>query len=412
MALRDRVKELRRVKASDLVPHPENWREHTPGQRQALQTVLDEVGFAGALLAREDESGTLHLIDGHERTEIAGAEEVPVLILDVTEEEAKVLLATYDPIGEMAQRNGQKLRELVESTTTNKQATRDLLDRLARPKGPRKRQVDIDSLPDRAPKAITKPGDVWQLGEHRLVCADCFDVEPLARMMGEDKAAMVLTDPPYAIYGSSTGVSSDIADDGMVIPFFEQMFGVLGDHCNWFAHIYVHCDWRSWSAIWQAARRAQITPKNCIVWDKQSAGLGSSYANTHEFVGMFAKLPPEAAVMTVTRVGQRQVHRPNLIHEAQGAEPDWIRDIVAADRVRGEAREHNAAKPVGLLMEFLQNSSDPGDVVLDLFGGSGSTLMAAEETGRRARLVEKLPRWCDVIVARWERVTGGKAERL
>lgn len=393
MSIRDRVKDFRRVRAGDLVAHPQNYREHPPAQRAALQAVLEEVGFAGAVLAREDDKGRLILIDGHLRVDLHTDEEIPVLVLDVDENEAGVLLATFDPMGAMAERNTAKMRKLVEGLKVKGDDTRALLERLSRPTGPRKRQVDLDSLPDAPAVPTTQPGDVWTLGEHRLVCGNCFDAPTLAALLEGEKVPMVLTDPPYAIYG----VASDIADDGMVVPFFESMFRAIQDHAEWFAHAYVHCDWRSWAAIWEAAKRAQMTPKNCIVWDKQSAGLGSSYANTHEFVGLFAKLPPEAAVMTVKRVGQRQVHRPNLIR---------------ADRVRGDDREHNAAKPVSLLSEFIQNSSDPGDVVLDMFAGSGSTLMAADDLDRRGRLVEKSPKWCDVIVARWERVTEGKAERI
>ena len=113
MKIRDRIKELRRVKASELHPNPKNWRTHPKQQLDALRGVLDEVGFAGAELARELPDGSLQLIDGHARAEIAGDAEIPVLILDVTESEADKILATFDPLGAMAGVDSEKLEELL-----------------------------------------------------------------------------------------------------------------------------------------------------------------------------------------------------------------------------------------------------------------------------------------------------------
>lgn len=112
---RDRIKELRRVPASELRANPKNWRKHPETQRKAMQTILDRVGYADALLAREDDDGTLLLIDGHLRTDISGEEEVPVLILDVDEQEADLLLASFDPIGNMADADEYSLDQLIQS---------------------------------------------------------------------------------------------------------------------------------------------------------------------------------------------------------------------------------------------------------------------------------------------------------
>lgn len=112
---RDRIQELRRVPASELRANPKNWRKHPETQRQAMQTILDRVGYADALLARVDEDGELVLIDGHLRTDISGDEEVPVLILDVDEQEADLLLATFDPIGNMADADEFSLDQLIQN---------------------------------------------------------------------------------------------------------------------------------------------------------------------------------------------------------------------------------------------------------------------------------------------------------
>ena len=129
--MRDRVKELRRVPASALRPNPRNWRTHPPEQQAALRGVLDEVGFAGALLARELADGSLELVDGHLRTEAAPDALLPVLVLDVTEEEAAKLLATHDPLGAMAGIDREKLTELLEGIEFESPDLGALFDRLA-----------------------------------------------------------------------------------------------------------------------------------------------------------------------------------------------------------------------------------------------------------------------------------------
>lgn len=127
--VRDRVKELRRVRAGDLRPHPRNWRGHGERQRSALEEVLNAVGFAGALLAREMESGELELIDGHLRAETTPETEVPVLVLDVTAEEGELILATHDPLGALAERNDAAAESLAGSLAERNAALAELLRR-------------------------------------------------------------------------------------------------------------------------------------------------------------------------------------------------------------------------------------------------------------------------------------------
>ena len=131
MKIRDRIKELRRIKASELHPNPKNWRTHPQSQMDAIRGVLAEVGFAGAELARELPDGSLQLIDGHARAEIAGDAEVPVLVLDVSESEADKILATFDPLGAMAEANAIALDELLRNVDTGNQALADMLTKLA-----------------------------------------------------------------------------------------------------------------------------------------------------------------------------------------------------------------------------------------------------------------------------------------
>jgi hypothetical protein len=130
MHIRDRIKEFRRVKAGTLRPHPRNWRTHPPAQRDALRGVLAEVGYADALLVRQLPDGALQLIDGHLRAEITPDMEVPVLVLDLTEEEAVKLLALLDPLAGMAQPDREMLAELADEIETDNDAVRSLLDQL------------------------------------------------------------------------------------------------------------------------------------------------------------------------------------------------------------------------------------------------------------------------------------------
>lgn len=129
MKIKDRIRELRRVKASDILPHPRNWRKHPTAQLDALKGVLDEVGWADALLVRETPEG-LQLIDGHARTEVAPDAEVPVLVLDVSEEEAEKILATHDPLAQMAEANQDILDELLDDISTGSEALQEMLEGL------------------------------------------------------------------------------------------------------------------------------------------------------------------------------------------------------------------------------------------------------------------------------------------
>lgn len=249
--------------------------------------------------------------------------------------------------------------------------------------------ADEEELPPPpVPKlANSKEGTLYELGPHRLYVADAFEQATFDALdLGKHKADLVVTDPPYAIYGSSSGVSVDVADDSMVRPFFLEVLRLCKTATREFAHIYVFCDWRSWASWWEMAKRVQTQVKNCIVWDKGSSGLGNNYANTHEFVCFLSNLRAAKALGQPGRTGQRPVLKPNLIR---------------ADRASGDDRHHNAAKPASILAQLIENSSEPGELVADFFGGSGSTLLACERLGRRCVMVEKDTKWADVIRQRY-----------
>ena len=176
MQIRDRIRELRRVPASELRPNPRNWRTHPESQANALRGVLSEVGIAGAVLARECEDGSLMLIDGHLRVDtLGGGADVPTLILDVTEAEADYLLATYDPLTDMAEIDQAALEAVLRNVQTASQAVADMLTALAEEGGileDAAPEIVEDEVPEPPVVPITKPGDLWLLGKV-VTCPKC-----------------------------------------------------------------------------------------------------------------------------------------------------------------------------------------------------------------------------------------------
>lgn len=385
---------IRTVKLADLKPYERNAHKHSREQVGELRAAIRAFGFTSVVVI--DEDGLL--IAGHGRRLAAMAEgytEVNALEVRGLSPQQKRALALAD--NKIPMNAGWDEQLLALELGSLKADGFDLsltgfslveLDDILGP-DPGAGDNDEDDAPAPPERPTSLPGELWILGTHRLLVGDSFDREDVDRLLDGKLADMVLTDPPFAIYGSSTGISSDIADDKMVRPFFEKLGAVIIERVPEFAHIYVHCDWRSYATLWHGLKSARLTPKNCIVWDKGHFGLGGMYGNAHEFVAFFARLPPQKAMTSGNKRGQRPVL--------------GCANIFKASRVTGEERQHNAAKPVELLAWMIENSSEPGDLVLDLFGGSGSTLIAAEKTGRRCAMMEMEPRFADVIIERWQK---------
>jgi hypothetical protein len=205
MRIRDRVRELRRVRAKDLLPNPKNWRTHPRAQAAALSGLLAEIGYADALLARELPDGRLQLIDGHLRAETTPEMQVAVLILDLSDEEANKLLLTLDPLAAMAESDSERIKALLENVQTNDAAVEALLRCTAG------EQVWSELHPEIEPPAQmdkagelqrewgTEAGQLWKIGQHRLLCGDSTKPDDVARLMNRERAALFVTDPPYAV---------------------------------------------------------------------------------------------------------------------------------------------------------------------------------------------------------------------
>ena len=209
MKIRDRIRELRRVRASELMPHPKNWRVHPKDQARALRALLSEVGYADALIARELPNGRLQLIDGHLRAETTPDDLVPVLVVDVTEEEAEKILLTLDPLAAMAQADEERMQELLAKLQFESPALEPLLERMA---GEQAWQaiglpeivdpmVQVDRAAELQAKWRTEPGQLWEIGPHRLLCVDSREKAAVGRLWthGGPKCRLVWTDPPYGV---------------------------------------------------------------------------------------------------------------------------------------------------------------------------------------------------------------------
>src|SRR5580704_17201530 len=207
MEIRDRIKELRRVKAKDLIPNSKNWRVHPKAQAAALRGLLSEIGYADALLARELPDGRLQLIDGHLRAETTPNATVPVLILDVTDSEADKILLTLDPLAAIAEADTERIGRLLETVRSDSPAVEELLRRTAgdqvwqliHPEDFIEPPAQIDKAGELQKKWDTRPGQLWRLGEHRLLCGDSTSAEDVARLMNGERAVLFATDPPYAV---------------------------------------------------------------------------------------------------------------------------------------------------------------------------------------------------------------------
>jgi len=395
--IKDRIKELRRVPANELRPNPRNWRTHPEKQLNAIRGILAEVGFAGAELARELEDGTLELIDGHARAELAGTAEVPVLVLDVNEDEANKIVATFDPIGAMAETNKENLDAILRQIQTSSEEVAQLLSDLAQDAGlylgeDAELLTDPDDVPDAPAEPITKVGDLWLLGEHRLLCGDSTKADDVTRLMNGRKADLWLTDPPYNVaYTGKTADALTIDNDSMgdadFRAFLVQCFQIAFDNLKAGGSYYIwHADTEGLNFRGAIADCGE-TLRQCLVWQKN--------------------------VMVMGRQDYHWQHEPCLYGWKKGASHGWYADrkqttLLVFDRP-SRSTEHPTMKPVRLFQYQIGNSTAPQGLVFDSFLGSGTTLIACQELGRTCYGLELSPSYCDVIVARWEAATGKKA---
>jgi DNA modification methylase len=387
----------------DLKSDHKNARRRTDRSASLIAESLKRFGAARSIVIDEDGrilagNGTVEGakkagIDKLRIIEAEGDELIAVRRAGLTEDEKVGLALADNRSSDLSEWDNEMLRQLSEEHDLTPWFEDGEL--LAEVLEPEEGNTDPDDVPEVPEEPITKPGDLWILGDHRLLCGDSTDVLAVERLMDGQKADMVFTDPPYALFGNSTGVAG-ITDDKMIMPFFRNIFSMCRTHVKAFGHVYTCCDWHSCNAINRAAAEVTLPAKNLIVWDKGDAGIGGMFMNCHELIWFFTNTPENRNTMKAAgKVGERPVN--------------GVANIWRIKKVPPKQREHNAAKPIELINIGIYASSNNGELILDLFGGSGSTLIACEETARKCSMMEMEPKYCDVIVKRWENFTGKKA---
>ena len=387
----------------DLKSDHKNARRRTDRSASLIAESLKRFGAARSIVIDEDGrilagNGTVEGakkagIDKLRIIEAEGDELIAVRRAGLTEDEKVGLALADNRSSDLSEWDNEMLRQLSEEHDLTPwfedgELLAEVLDTV-------EGNTDPDDVPEVPEEPITKPGDLWILGDHRLLCGDSTDVLAVDRLMDGQKADMVFTDPPYALFGNSTGVAG-ITDDKMIMPFFRNIFSMCRTHVKAFGHVYTCCDWHSCNAINRAAAEVTLPAKNLIVWDKGDAGIGGMFMNCHELIWFFTNTPENRNTMKAAgKVGERPVN--------------GVANIWRIKKVPPKQREHNAAKPIELINIGIYASSNNGELILDLFGGSGSTLIACEETARKCSMMEMEPKYCDVIVKRWEQFTGKKA---
>jgi DNA modification methylase len=386
-----------------LLPYARNARTHSPEQVAQIAASIAEFGFVNPCLVGSD--GVL--VAGHGRLAAArqlGLTTVPVVVLDhLTPTQRRALVITDNQLALKSGWDEELLRlELVDLQLADFDLSitgfdaDELADILAGDEPTSEGQTDDDVAPEVPAQPVSRLGDLWVLGEHRLLCGDATVAENYERLLGGAPADLVFCDPPYGVnYANSAkdklrGKDRPILNDNLgdaFGPFLEAALTPMLRHCR--GAVYIAMSSSELDTLQSAFRAAGGHWSTFIIWAKHTFTLG--------------------------RADYQRQYEPILYGWPEGAQRHWCGDRDQGDvwNIKKPARNdlHPTMKPVELVERALRNSSRPGDAVLDAFGGSGTTLIAAEKTGRRARLMELDPKYVDVVIRRWQDWTGKQATR-
>ena len=400
-----------------LSPYQSNARTHSKKQITQIAHSIKAFGFNNPILIDQD----ARVVAGHGRLLAAkelGLAEVPTICLShMTPVELKAYILADNKLAEKAGWDHDLLRIELESIleletgfdlTISGFETPEL-DLILNPDAPKSVAEDLPALGTVLQRV--KSGDLWQLGQHRLYCGNSLQSESFAALLGEERADLVFTDPPYNV-----PVDGHVCGNGQVkhdefayaagemssaqfASFLSQAFNLLAKYSRSGSIHYICMDWRHIGELTAAGQGAYAELKNVCVWNKQVGGMGSLYRSQHELVFVY-KNGPEPHVNNI-ELGKHGRNRTNI----------WDYPGVGTAH-RNDLKLHPTVKPVQLIRDAILDCSKQGDIILDCFGGSGSTLLAAEKTKRCARLIELEPGYCDVILHRYEQLTGKQAVRL
>jgi DNA modification methylase len=403
-----------------LRPYSGNARTHSRKQIQQIAESIGRFGFTNPVLVSDDGQ----IIAGHGRVEAAkqlGWKTVPTLALShLSEAERRAYVLADNKLALNAGWDREilaiELQGLVDlefdvELTGFSLAEIDLLLDEASDADPDSPDASEDHVPAAAGPPVSRQGDLWSLGRHRLLCGDTRSAADLDRLMDGARADLIFTDPPYnvAIDGNVCGLgairhrefafASGEMSKSQFTEFLASTLSNLSRTMRDGAIAFVCMDWRHMGELLAAGESAFTELKNLVVWNKTNGGMGAFYRSKHELVFVFKQ--GTAPHTNSFGLGETGRYRTNVWDYA---------GISSIGTVRSEELAmHPTVKPVALIADAIRDCSRRGEIVLDGFGGSGSTLIAAEKTGRSARLIEYDERYCDTIVRRWEGLTGKRA---
>lgn len=392
-------------KVNGLIPYINNSRTHSEEQVNQICASINEFGFTNPLLIDEKDN----IIAGHGRllaSKKLGMEEVPCIVLEgLTEAQKKAYIIADNKMAlnagwdeELLKIEIENLKELdfdLNFTGFNVDELDDILSIED------EKEIVEDEVPEIPEEPKAKLGDIYQLGNHRLMCGDSTSIDDVEKLMNGNKADMVFTDPPYGV--SATGGRSQTKDKlGMkaiindelrnneLTQFLSDFISVMQYKDG--ASIYICYPWATQKEFTEAIQINDLKIKNCIIWDKKVFGLNGSkgYRPQYEMIYFCCKNDFEW-------YGDKS--QSNI----------WY---ISREIKREEQGNHPTPKPIELIAKALNNSSKQEDIVLDVFGGSGSTLIACEQLNRNCYMMELDTKYIDVIIQRWENFTGEKAIKL
>ena len=416
---RDLEVEYREI--ASLKPCARNARTHSKKQIRQIAESIKEFGFTTPVLIDADGE----IIAGHGRVKAAallGYEKVPTILLDhMTEAQRRAYVIADNKLAENAGWDEELLAvELqylsaldidFDVTITGFEVAE--VDFLIESLEATDDDPEADALPEEPPgaKPVSQVGDLWVLGRHRLLCGDATDPASFECLMAGKKAQMVFVDPPYnvAIDGHVCG-SGAVKHDEFVMAsgemseaeftaFLQTSLSPLADHSLDGSIHFICMDWRHVYELMTAGRAAYSELKNLCVWNKDNGGMGSFYRSKHELVFVFKK--GTGPHINNFGLGEHGRYRTNV----------W--DYAGVNSMRAgrmeELRMHPTVKPVAMVADAIKDCSKRGGIVLDSFAGSGTTVIAAEKTGRIGRAIELDPKYADTAVRRWQAYTGLEA---
>jgi DNA modification methylase len=382
--------QIEQVPVEKLIPYVNNSRTHSEEQVAQIAASIREFGFNNPVLIDKDDT----IIAGHGRIQAArklGLAEVPCVRLEhLTETQRKAYIIADNRLALNAGWNEELLTIELNDLLADGFALdilgfdSDELKSLLDPVTPTEGLTDEDEVPEVPEEPKTKPGDIYKLGKHKLMCGDSTSIDAVEKLMDGQKADMVFTDPPYGV--DYKGINNDSKDglEDLLRGAFGNYFAVSKSGAAMYCFHSDKC-----ADIFHSVFREFFHFSSMIIWAKNS--------------------------LTLSQTDYQSQHEPCLYGWMKNGSHSWYSDRKQTSVWRFDKEKvvgHTTPKPVALVEKAVTNSSKSGDLVIDFFGGSGSTLIAAEKTGRNCYMMELDPKYCDVIVKRWEDFTGKKAELI